>query len=492
MALNTTALIVFVALFGLVTYMGFAASRWKKADLDQLHEWGLGGRRFGTLLIWFLIGGDLYTAYTFIAVPAGLFGAGALFFFAVPYTIMVYPLVYLVFPRLWSVAHKHGYVTSADFVRGRYGNKWLALVVALTGLLATMPYIALQLVGIQVVIGAMGVETSGFFGDLPLIIAFVILAAFTYSSGLRAPAMIAIVKDALIYLTMFAILIAVPMKLGGYSAIFAAIPAPKLLLAVPPAGSGGAFSAYATLALGSALALFLYPHSITGVLSSSTADTVRKNAILLPIYTILLGLIALLGYMAIAAGIKLDKPTGVIPALFNKVFPEWFVGFSFAAIAIGALVPAAVMSIGAANLCTRNIWRPFIQKDISPTEESNIAKIVSLVVKMGALVFIVFLPTQYAIDLQLLGGIWILQVFPAVVFGLYRTHLQAKALLAGWFVGMTIGTWLAEAMQLKPVFPLQIGGQTYIVYIGLIALSANVVISFAGSWVSNAFSLHRS
>jgi SSS family solute:Na+ symporter len=107
---------------------------------------------------------------------------------------------------------------------------------------------------------------------------------------------------------------------------------------------------------------------------------------------------------------------------------------------------------------------------------------------MGALVFIVFLPTQYAIDLQLLGGIWILQVFPAVVFGLYRTHLQARALLAGWFVGMTIGTWLAEAMQLKPVFPLQIGGQTYIVYIGLIALSANVAISFAGSLVLNAFS----
>src|SRR5580658_3927784 len=145
MPLNTTALIVFIILFGLITIIGFFAGRWRRGDLDLLHEWGLGGRRFGTIVTWFLIGGDLYTAYTFIAVPALLFGAGAVGFFAVPYTVMIYPLLYLIFPRLWSVCHKHGYVTSADFVRGRFGNRWLALVIALTGIIATMPYIALQL-----------------------------------------------------------------------------------------------------------------------------------------------------------------------------------------------------------------------------------------------------------------------------------------------------------------------------------------------------------
>src|SRR5580693_7847416 len=181
------ALIVFTFLFGFVTVLGFVAARWRKADLTHLTEWGLGGRRFGTLVTWFLLGGDLSTAYTFIAVPALMFGAGAIGFFAVPYTIMVYPIVYLVFPRLWAVAHKHGYVTSPDFVRGRYGNRWLALAVAITGMVATMPYIALQLVGMQVVIGAMGFDADGWIGELPLVIAFVILAAFTYTSGLRAP-----------------------------------------------------------------------------------------------------------------------------------------------------------------------------------------------------------------------------------------------------------------------------------------------------------------
>src|SRR3984957_6462055 len=207
MPIDWTALVIFVLLFAFITILGFVAVHWRRGDLDLLHEWGLAGGRFGTVITWFLLGGDIYTAYTFIAVPALMFGAGAIAFFAVPYTIMVYPILYLVFPRLWSVAHKHGYVTSADFVRGRFGNRWLALAIACTGILATMPYIALQLVGIQVVIGAMGLETSGLGGDLPLIIAFIILAAFTYTSGLRAPAMIAIVKDLLIYITVIAAII---------------------------------------------------------------------------------------------------------------------------------------------------------------------------------------------------------------------------------------------------------------------------------------------
>ena len=158
---NWTALIIFVLLFAFITWLGFAAAHWRKGDLNLLHEWGLGGRRFGTVITWFLIGGDLYTAYTFIAVPALAFGAGAVAFFAVPYTIMIYPILFLVFPRLWQVCHKHNYITPADFVRGRFGNRWLALAVTITGIVATMPYIALQLVGLQVVIAGMGVSGTG-------------------------------------------------------------------------------------------------------------------------------------------------------------------------------------------------------------------------------------------------------------------------------------------------------------------------------------------
>jgi SSS family solute:Na+ symporter len=493
--INWTALIVFILLFALVTVLGFAAAHWRRGDLTMLHEWGLGGRRFGTVVTWFLIGGDLYTAYTFVAVPALLFGAGAVGFFAVPYTIMVYPILYVVFPRLWSVAHKHGYVTSADFVRGRFGNRWLALAVALTGILATMPYIALQLVGIQVVLGAMGIETSGLGGDLPLIVAFVILAAFTYTSGLRAPAMIAIVKDLLIYITVIAAIIVVPIQLGGYGKVFAPIPAAKLLLATPPPGSLGSFSAYATLALGSALALFLYPHSITGILSSSSARVVRRNAAALPAYSLMLGFLALVGFMAIAVGVQSMpefadgftryKANFAVPALFLAVFPSWFAGVAFAAIAIGALVPAAIMSIATANTFTRNIYREFIHPAATDAEESQMAKVVSLVIKAGALVFIFAIPFQYALWLQLLGGVWIIQTLPSVILGLYTRMLNAWALLVGWAAGFVLGTWMVASVNFAPVYPLKLFGTTVPCYVALASVVVNLAVAVVLSVVLN-------
>ncbi len=499
---NGVTLAVFILLFLLVTVLGFVAARWRRADLDQLHEWGLGGRRFGTVVTWFLLGGDLYTAYTFIAVPALVFGAGAIGFFAVPYTVLIYPFVFVVMPRLWSVSHKHGYITVADFVRGRYGSSALALAIAATGILATMPYIALQLVGIQVVLGAMGVQGTGWLADLPLIVAFVILAVYTYQSGLRAPALIAVVKDTIIYVTVIAAIVIVPLKLGGYGAIFDAVPRQKLLLVPPQPGTLGQFSAYATLAVGSALALFLYPHSITGILSSSGRAVIRRNTAMLPAYSFLLGLIALLGYMAVAAKVDKDpahaagfKQYGAnyaIPALFLYAFPPWFVGFGFAAIAIGALVPAAIMSIAAGNLFTRNVYREFLRPSCTGKEESTVAKLVSLVVKFGALAFIVFAPQKFAIQLQLLGGVWILQTFPAIVVGLYTRWFHKWGLLGGWAVGMALGTWMVNELGFKnTVYPLHVGGTAVPGYAALWAVIANFGVAIVASAVLNGMGIAR-
>jgi SSS family solute:Na+ symporter len=223
----------------------------------------------------------------------------------------------------------------------------------------------------------------------------------------------------------------------------------------------------------------MYPHTLTGIFAAKNADTIRKNAVFLPAYTVLLGLIALLGFMAYAAKITVKSNNDVVPALFNALFPSWFSGFAFAAIAIGALVPAAVMSIGAANLFTRNFWKPYVNSGVTPAGEAKVAKIVSLVVKFGALVFILLLPTKFALDLQLLGGLWILQTFPAVVFGLFSNRLRAPALLAGWAAGMAGGTWLVFADGLKPVHSLMIGGSSYTVYTGLLALALNVIVAGA-------------
>jgi len=394
----------------------------------------------------------------------------------------------VVFPRLWTETHAKGHVTAADYVRERFDNRLLALAMAATGIIATMPYIALQLVGMEVVIGALGFPTEGFTGHLPLILAFLILAAFTYRSGLRAPALIAVVKDLLIFITVIAAVIIIPAKLGGYAAIFAKVPEEKLLLTTPTENSLGAYSAYATLALGSAMALFLYPHSMTGILSSSNGDVIRRNAALLPAYSFVLGLIALLGYMAIAAGVDQDATHAAgfarygsnyaVPALFLASFPSWFVGVAFAGIAIGALVPAAIMSIACANLFTRNLYKEYVKPGCTEAEEAQMAKIVSLVVKIGAVVFILALPQAYAIQLQLLGGIWIIQLLPAIVLGLYTRSCNGWALFVGWAAGLAIGTAMAGTQGFtSSVFPLSLFGMTVPGYAALYSVLANFALS---------------
>jgi solute:Na+ symporter, SSS family len=410
-------------------------------------------------------------------------------------------LLFLIFPRLWNVCHKHGYITAGDFVRGRFGNRWLALAITVTGIVATLPYIALQLVGIQVVVGALGVTGSGYAADLPLILAFGVLAAFTYSSGLRAPASIAIVKDILIYVATFAIIIVTPMKLGGFAKIFAAVPADKTLLAIPGPHSTGAYSAYATLALGSALALFLYPHSLTAILSASSGRAIRRNAAILPGYSFMLGLLAMVGLFVIAAGIagmpefawgfKTFKNNFAVPALILHLFPSWFVGVAFAAIAIGALVPAAIMSIAVANLYTRNIHREFINRNPTGKQEAQMAKWVSLIAKLGALIFIIFVPTQYAIQLQLLGGIWIIQTLPAVMLGAYTRWFNSWALLVGWAVGTYAGTAMAVASKLTPTFALKLGELTLPGYSAFYTIVLNLLIAVVLTPLFNALGERR-
>ncbi len=508
---NAVTFTIVVLLFLLVTGVGFAAARWRRAeDMLHLNEWGLGGRGFGTFIGWFLIGGDLYTAYTFIAVPSAVFLSGAVAgFFAVSYTIMVFPIALIFLPRLWSVCRVHNYVTPADFIRGRYGSRGLSLATAFTGILALMPYIALQLVGIQAVLTVMGVGTSSnntFVKDLPLVIAFLVLAVFTALSGLRAPALIAFIKDTLIYVMIVVAIFYIPTRVGGWGHIFGV--AQTHMTATNPTTHkpNGVFIpttstsqlAFATLALGSACALFCYPHAITGTLSTRRRAVIKRNMSLLPLYSVVLALIALLGYVALADKTTVADVKGpgkgnaqlAVPYLFQHMFPSWFTGIAFSAIVIGALVPAAIMSIAAANLFTRNIFKEFFKPDASPRLQTRLSQWTSLVVKLGALLFAIELPKTFSINLQLLGGIWILQTFPALVFGLFTRWFHRWALLAGWLGGMIFGT--IAAYKVATPTTSHWAGSTDIefghtVYIGLSAIILNIAISVVLTLIFKAF-----
>jgi solute:Na+ symporter, SSS family len=468
--------VAFVAVLGGTSLAAFSARLIRNRNAyPDLEGWALADRRFGAVITWFLLGGSIFTAYTFAIVPGLVYATGAFGFFPLAYTVVVCPILYVLLPRLWSEARRTGSVTVADYVRARYDSPALMLVVALTGILATMPYIALQLLGVRAVLAAGGLYPEGLTGDLALTTVFAVLAGATFRSGLRAPAVIALAKGVLVFGAAFGMVAVVLGRFGGFGAI--ALAAEQRAAAT----SGGEFltlapaqySAFATLAIGSALALPMYPHVLTAAFAAAGPAPLRRASLLMPAWTLVLGLFGLLGVAAYAAGIVV--PVGhaelALPVLVTRVLPALASGAVFGALAVGALVPAAVMSVAVAGLFTRNVYTEFFAPGATPKHQVRVARAVSLLAKVAALAFVFGLREQDGINLQLLGGIWILQTFPPVVFGLFTSWWHRSGLLAGWGVGMVVGTVLAVADGFSSV----VAAGPVLLYVAVVALAANVV-----------------
>ncbi|OIJ85642.1 sodium:solute symporter family transporter [Streptomyces colonosanans] len=270
----------------------------------DLEDWALADRRHGGGLIWCLLGGAIYTAYTFTAVPAAVFTSGGIGFYALPYTVIICAIAFVLLPRLAATARAHGHVTIADFVRVRYGSPLLALAVSLTGIFATMPYIALQLLGLRAVLSVLGIRPDGLVGDAALTAVFAVLGISTYRYGLRAPTLVSVVKAVLVIGSTLTIGSLVLARLGSPATVFAradaAFAATDGAVALVPDPSLA--PAYISLALGSALALFAFPHVLLVAFSARTDGVLRRSSVTLHGWTAMLGLFALFGIAALASG----------------------------------------------------------------------------------------------------------------------------------------------------------------------------------------------
>lgn len=483
-------LVPFLALFVVFIVLGFYGKRWRRGDLNNVAEWALAGRKLGTTLAFFLIGADLYTAYTFVAVPSGIFAQGPLYFFAVPYVALVFAVALVTIPKLWSLSREKNYITASDFVKDRFRSTTLAMLIAITGIVAELPYIALQIVGMKSVLTVMlaGSSNAQTVEEISLVIAFVVLAAFTFTSGLRGATLTAIFKDLLIWITVIAVIIVVPVSIGGFEEAFKNVEQNYVTL------PDSLVPAYATLVLGSALALYLYPHSINGALSAESANKLRVSTALLPLYGVGLAILALFGILVYAVTPAMNFLSGfpessrgilVVPTLILYSMPGWFAGVALLGIFIGGLVPAAIMAMAQANLLTRNIIKE-IKPDLSASSEIKITKWSSAIFKFIALGFVFLVPSTYAISLQLLGGIIIVQILPAVFFGMYVKSLRKEPLIVGLAVGVSSGIYMVEAANnfgapASSLFDSMFGP----LYIAVIALALNLLVSFVGCAILN-------
>lgn len=436
-----TALITTAVIILLVVFVGFYAGR-NAQSRSSIEEWSVGGRNFGGLLVWFLVGADIYTAYTFLGLTGYAYKLGAAAFFAVPYVVLAYPIAYFILPKVWEYAAKYHLTTLADFARERFQSKGLGILVALTGIVFLIPYIDLQLLGIT---GVAEVAGKGTFanphavGIGALIVSFILVALYTYFSGLRAPAWTALIKDALVWTVIIVMMVTIPVMLfHGWGNMFhtAVTKYPKMLTLQSGAHDSWWFM---TAALISALALFMWPHASTGALSARSAEILKKNAVFLPFYNILLFFITFLGivaYMVLPHSQTKGYANVILLHLIQYTYHNPFVqGLMFATVALASLVPASIMVLAASNLFATNILKDWLIPNMSPKNQTLVARWFVFVMTALALVFGILFPNQL-ISLQLEGTSGMVQIIPAIALGIFWRRLSRPAVIIGLIGGI--------------------------------------------------------
>ncbi len=345
-----------------IVVTGFFAGRHKTSRSSHA-EWGLGGRSFGTIITWFLLGADVYTAYTFLGLTGLAYAIGAPAFFAIPYGTIAYLLASLFLPKLWKLAKENHYLTMADYVKARFQSPFLALLVALTGIFFVIPYIDLQLVGITGVVQ----ETAGkaISPQFTVLISFLLVAGYTFFSGLRAPAWTSVIKDVLIWVVMLFVIFNLPIHWFGSigNATAKLIQTHPQLLTIP--SKGLSYFWFFGAALMSSMVLFMWPHTSTAAFAAKDTNSIRKNVVFIPLYNIILFLITFVGLTAVLVVPKGTPANVALLVMAKMTYGPAFFGVIGGTIALASLVPASIMVLSAANLIARNVYKEFLNPTAS-------------------------------------------------------------------------------------------------------------------------------
>jgi solute:Na+ symporter, SSS family len=459
---NLTALLITSVIVLIVIAIGFLAGR-DKSSRSSVEEWAVGGRRFGSLLTWLLVGADLYTAYTFLGLTSIAYQGGSLAFFAIPYCVLAFTISYLFLPKLWKVAKIHKLTTLADYARERFDSKFLSAIIAIVGVLMLIPYIDLQLSGIQ---DTLRVAGTGYINvQIVVILSFFLVALYTFFSGIKGPTYTAIIKDILIWIIMLYMVVSLPiMHFGSWGNMIDKVSqhSPQLLT-IPTSGPKG-IPWFITASIVSALALFMWAHAATGVFAAKSADSLRKNAIFLPLYNIVLILVIFLGFVAYEVLPKgTTDPRLALLSLIQYSYGGIGQGFAYATIALASLIPCSIMAIGASNLFANNIFKDLINPKVDGKKLTLITRSMVFVVIGLALVFGLLFP-QALVSLQLLGVSGMVQIFPAIVISLFWRNQSKASTIAGLLVGLIV------------TFTVYGTGKSFGIYEGFWGLSANILV----------------
>lgn len=452
MTASALALTVILAIVLLGSGIGFYAGSRYKMDLEQ---WTVAGRGFGVLLMWLLMAGEIYTTFSFLGASGWAYSRGGPTLYILAYITLGYVVSFFILPQIWELGRKYSLQTEPDFFAKRYASEYLAALVSVIGVVFLIPYLQLQLTGLGII-----VEVASFdgIGRTPaMIISVVLVAAFVFASGVRAVAWVSVLKDALMIMAAFVIGIAVPqIYFGGVGPMFAALAHAKPAhLIMPGATQHMGHSWYVSTVLLSALGFYMWPHTFGATFTAKSGNTLRRNAVVMPLYTLTLAFIFFVGFAAtlILPGLR-DGDLALL-MLVRKTFPAWFLGIVGGAGALTAMVPAAIILLTASTLFIKNVWRPLIAPSMTDDQVARFARIMVIVLSGISLYFAIYSSTTL-VSLLLLGYAGVTQFFPGIVLGLFWRRVTKQGVFAGIIIGVGAVAFLVLTKR-DPFFGLNAG-----------------------------------
>jgi solute:Na+ symporter, SSS family len=463
MSPSGVALTIIFAIIAAGACLGFLAGAHRKFSLEQ---WTVGGRGFGVLLVYLLMAGEVYTTFSFLGASGWAYSRGGPALYIMAYLTLAYVVSFFILPPIWELGRRHGLQTESDFFASRYGSKYLAAFVGLTGMAFLVPYVQLQFTGLGII-----VEVASFDGirrTPAMVIAVSVVAAFVLASGVRAVAWVSVLKDSLMVLAALAIGIGVPYAhFGGIGKMFAALAhARPAHLTMPGATPNLGHAWYISTVLLTSLGFYMWPHSFGATFTARSSDIIRRNAVVMPLYTLTLAFVFFAGFSAVVALPGLANGDMALLTIVRSTFPAWFLGVIGGAGALTAMVPAAIFTLTAATLFAKNFYRPLFAPAMTDDQVARLARLMVVVLSLAGLFFAIYSSTTL-VSLLLLGYAGVGQFFPGVVLGLY----WKRATLAGVFTGLVAGVGAVAVLSLTKHDPL------FGMNAGFVALCLNLLLA---------------
>lgn len=474
MSAAAVSLTTIIAIVAIGTAIGLLAGVRRKMDLEQ---WTVGGRGFGVVLIFLLMAGEVYTTFAFLGAGGWTYSRGGPTLYILAYLTLAYVVSFFILPPVWELGRKHGLQTQSDFFGLRYRNRYLAGFVCIVGIVCFIPYLQLQITGVGIIVSVASFDAIG--RTTAMAIAVALLVGFVFASGVRAVAWVSVVKDALMLVAALSIGIGIPLiHFGGIGPMFAALVHERPAhLTMPGATHNLGHAWYISTVLLTSLGFYMWPHLFGAAYTAKSADALRRNAVVMPLYTLTLAFIFFAGFATVLLAPGLSNGDLALLTVARQSFPPWFLGVIGGAGALTAMVPAAILILTAATLFAKNLYRPLLAPAMTDDQVAKLARAMVVVLGLISLALAVFSSTTL-VSLLLMGYAGVTQFFPGVVFGLYWPRVSTRAVFAGMIAGVVTAVVLMLSHR-DPWFGVSAG---------FLALCLNFVIVAALSLATPALS----